>query len=61
MPCAAACSSSKRFVSVERLGIEDRELLLDRDREVLRLLELLAGGAELLLRAEALRVSHGSH
>ena len=30
---------------VERLGIEDGELLLDRDREVLRGLELLAGEA----------------
>ena len=35
VPCAAACSSSKRFVQVERLGVEDGELLLDREREVL--------------------------
>ena len=42
-------------------GIEDRELLLDRKREVLRLLVLLTSGAELLLRAEALGVSHGGY
>ena len=34
VPCAAACSSSKRLASVERLGVEERELLLDREREV---------------------------
>ena len=35
VPCAAACSSSKRLRERERLRIEDRELLLDREREVL--------------------------
>src|SRR5919109_3190206 len=40
------------------LGVEDRELLLDRDGEVARLLVLLARERDLLLRAEALRVAH---
>ena len=43
----------------ERAGVEQGELLLDRDREVARGLELLACEAELLFRAEALCVSHG--
>src|SRR5439155_21542508 len=42
----------------ERLGIEDRELLLDRDREVRRRLVLLASAPELLRPAENL-VRHG--
>ena len=44
----------------QRLGVEDRELFLDGEREVLRLLVLLAGGTELLLRAEVLGVYHGA-
>src|SRR6266498_4012936 len=40
----------------QRRRIEDRELLLDREREVARLLVPLAGGADLLLRAQALGV-----
>jgi hypothetical protein len=43
----------------QRLGVEDRELLLDRQGEVLRGLVLLAREADLLLRSEALGVSHG--
>src|ERR687897_112729 len=43
-----------------RLGIEDGELLLDRDREIGRRLELLAGETDLLLRAQALLFSHQS-
>ena len=34
VPAAAACTSSKRFDELERRGVEERELLLDRDREV---------------------------
>ena len=45
VPAAAACSSSKRLTSVERLRVEQRELLLDRDREVRARLERLARGA----------------
>ena len=44
---------------VERLGIEQRELLLDRDREVGRLLELGARAVDLLVRSETLFVPHG--
>ena len=49
-PGAAACTSSKRFVEVERAGVDERELLLDRDREVRRVLELLARERDLLVR-----------
>ena len=43
---------------VERLRIEDRELLLDRDREVGRGLELLARTRDQLVRRETLLVAH---
>src|SRR5262249_18999086 len=43
---------------LERLGIEDGELLLDRHREIGRGLELLARKCDLLLRAQALGVTH---
>ena len=43
----------------ERRGVEDRELLLDGDGEVGGVLVLLAREADLLLRAEVLRVTHG--
>ena len=43
---------------LERLGVEDGELLLDGDREVLRRFELLARERDLVLRAQALRVPH---
>ena len=55
---AAACSVLEPVRQRERLGVEDGELLLDRDREIAGLLELLAREAKLLVRAEALRVSH---
>ena len=42
----------------ERLGIEDRELLLDREREVLRLVESFPGETQRLIRARALRLCH---
>ncbi len=42
----------------ERGGIEHCELLLDREREVRALLELLAGEVDLLVRAELLLVAH---
>jgi hypothetical protein len=44
----------------ERVRVEERELLLDSDREVVRLLELLPGRAQLLVRGQALRLSHRS-
>ena len=43
---------------VERLGIEERELLLDGDGEVGRGLELLARERDQLVRGEALLVTH---
>ena len=43
---------------VERLGVEDGELLLDRDGEVGRGLELLACERDELVRGEALLVTH---
>jgi hypothetical protein len=46
---------------LERLGIEDGELLLDRHGEVRRRLELLAREGDLVLRAQALRVPHGGN
>ena len=46
---------------VERLRVEDRELLLDRDREVGRGLELLARLRDQLVRREALLVAHRAH
>ena len=45
---------------VERLRIEDRELLLDRDREVGRGLELLARTRDQLVRRETLLVTHSA-
>ena len=44
---------------VERVRVEERELLLDRDREVRRVLELLARERDLLVRREPLLVAHG--
>ena len=44
---------------VERLGIEDRELLLDGDREVGRRLEPSARLRDQLVRRDALFVAHG--
>ena len=46
---------------LERLGIEDGELLLDRHGEVRRRLELLPREGDLLLRAQALRVPHAEN
>jgi len=43
---------------VARLRVEKRELLLDREREVLRRLELLPGLPEHLRRSELLLVAH---
>src|ERR671925_242850 len=43
----------------EGFRIEDRELLLDRDAEVLGLLEGLTRLPDLLLRAQSLCVAHG--
>ena len=45
---------------VERGRVEKRELLLDGHGEVLAGLELLARERELLVRAQALLVAHGS-
>ena len=45
---------------LERLGIEQRELLLDRDGEVPPLLERLASRSDLLVRAQTLRVAHAA-
>ena len=58
VPCAAACRSSKRFVELERLAVEDRELLLDGDGEVAAVLVRLERRTNLLVRAELLRVAH---
>src|SRR5437763_2728499 len=44
---------------VEGRRIEERELLLDRDREVGRRLEALPGETDLLVRGESLFVAHG--
>ena len=49
VPFAAACTSSKRFDEVERDRVEERELLLDRDGEVLGGVEALARVGEDLL------------
>src|SRR5580765_35970 len=43
---------------LERVGIEQGELLLDRDREVLSLVERLASRVDLLVRAQLLRIPH---
>src|SRR5207237_7174965 len=43
---------------LERLGVEERELLLDRDREVGRRLEPLPGERDLLGRGQTLLVAH---
>src|SRR3954465_9478820 len=43
---------------LERLRIDELELLLDRDREVLPVLEGLAGGPDLLVRGQALSIAH---
>ena len=43
----------------ERLGVEQRELLFDRDGEVGACLERRAGGGELLLCRKALFLAHG--
>ena len=43
---------------LERLGVEERELLLDGDGEVLAGLESLVRRAKLLVGAEPLRVAH---
>ena len=45
---------------VVRLGVEERELLLDGEREVVGGLEPLPGGAQLLVRGQTLRVSHSA-
>src|SRR5262249_33933928 len=45
---------------LQGLGIEERELLFDRDREVAALLERLASRSDLLVRAQTLRVAHGA-
>ena len=47
-------------VEVERLRVEERELLLDREGEVAPGFELLARERELLVRAEAARRPRGS-
>ena len=59
VPAAAALSSSNRFDEPERLRVEERELLLDRDREVGARLERRAGRGELLLGGKALFLAHG--
>ena len=45
---------------LERLGVEERELLLDGDREVGAALEGFAGGRELLLGGQSLLVAHAT-
>ena len=44
----------------EAARIEDRELLLDRDREVLARVEALASGADLFLGTELLGLTHAA-
>ena len=46
---------------VQRLRIKERELLLDRDREVRRVLELRPRLGDLLLRRQPLLVAHEAH
>src|SRR5438876_4812166 len=43
---------------LERVGVEQGELLLDRDREVVPVVECLAGEPDLLFRGQTLRVAH---
>src|SRR5687767_6081618 len=43
---------------LERLGIEQREFLLDREREIFRALEGLVRNADLLIRGQSLLVAH---
>src|SRR5262249_31350828 len=45
---------------LERVGIEERKLLLDRDGQVLGVLESIPGERDLLVGREALRVSHAT-
>ena len=58
---AARCRGLQLLEAVrelERLRVEQHELFLHGDREVLPVLERLAGGAHLLLRAQSLGVTH---
>src|SRR5439155_17730113 len=45
---------------LERLAVEDRGLLLHRDREVRAALVRLEGGTDLLVRRQLLCVAHGA-
>ena len=45
---------------LERVGVEERELLLDGDGQVVGVLERLACECDLLLRREPLRVTHAT-
>ena len=60
----ALCGAGLEFLEpvrqLERLGIEERELLLDRDGQVVRVLERIARERDLLVRREPLRVSHAT-
>ena len=57
-PAAAAYDLLEAVDHVERVGLEERELLLDRDREVRGRLEPLAGLAQELVGGNALLVAH---
>src|SRR5256885_439782 len=58
----AACGCGLELLEavreLERVGVEQGELLLDRDREVLPVVECLAGEPDLLFRGQTLRVAH---
>src|SRR4029453_15817115 len=45
----------------QRLGVEDGELLLDRDREIAPGLEPLPGARDLLLGSQFLGLTHGAN
>src|SRR4029453_9485823 len=62
-PCGVGAGSAllQLFEAVrqlERLGVEECELLLDGDREVLSVLERLMRRANLLVRRQPLRIAH---
>ena len=60
VPAAAAMTSSNRLTRSSDDGVEERELLLDRDGQVGARLEALARLAQELVGGNALRLAHGA-
>src|SRR5262249_14712748 len=59
-PAGCAVQFLEAVRELERLAVEDRELLLDGDGEVASVLVRLVGRTNLLVRAQLLRVAHGA-